>query len=113
MEYGILTLIPIVVVIGMSLITKRILESLIVGTFITYIIVDGFDFRVDGCLLSGGVKQRSPVGYISVCFVWKPDCIAGRFSWDSWLFKAAWQTLPGAKIYNVCNMDYGCSNFCR
>lgn len=44
MEYGILTLIPIVVVIGMSLITKRILESLIVGTFITYIIVDGFDF---------------------------------------------------------------------
>lgn len=44
MEYGILTLLPIVVVIGMALITKRILESLIVGTFITYIIVDGFDF---------------------------------------------------------------------
>ena len=44
MEYGILTLLPIVVVIGMSLITKRILESLVVGTFITYIIVDGFDF---------------------------------------------------------------------
>ena len=44
MEYGILTLLPIVVVIGVSLITKRILESLVVGTFITYIIVDGFDF---------------------------------------------------------------------
>ena len=38
MEYGILTLLPIVVVIGMSLITKRILESLVVGTFITYIL---------------------------------------------------------------------------
>lgn len=44
MEYGILTLFPIMVVIGLSLITKRILESLIIGTFITYIIVDGFDF---------------------------------------------------------------------
>lgn len=51
MEYGILTLLPIVVVIGMALITKRILESLIVGTFITYIIVDGFDFAT-GWMLS-------------------------------------------------------------
>ena len=56
MEYGILTLIPIVVVIGMSLITKRILESLIVGTFITYIIVDGFDFA-SGWMPSFGWRQ--------------------------------------------------------
>lgn len=40
MEYGILTLVPILVVIVMSLLTKRILESLIVGTLVTYMIVD-------------------------------------------------------------------------
>lgn len=44
MEYGILTLVPILVVIVMSLLTKRILESLIVGTLVTYIIVDGTGF---------------------------------------------------------------------
>lgn len=44
MEYEILTLMPILVVIVMSLITKRILESLIIGTWITYIIVDGTGF---------------------------------------------------------------------
>ncbi len=44
MEYGILTLLPIAVVIVLSLITKRILESLIIGTFVAYLIVDGFGF---------------------------------------------------------------------
>ena len=44
MEYEILTLMPILVVIVMSLVTKRILESLIIGTWITYIIVDGTGF---------------------------------------------------------------------
>lgn len=44
MEYGILTLVPIAVVIVMSLITKRILESLIIGTLVTYIIVDQSGF---------------------------------------------------------------------
>lgn len=43
-DYGILTLLPIAVVIVMSLLTKRILESLIVGTLVTYIIVDQFGF---------------------------------------------------------------------
>lgn len=44
MEYQILTLLPILVVIVMSLIIKRILESLIIGTWITYIVVDGTGF---------------------------------------------------------------------
>lgn len=44
MDYGILTLLPIAVVILMALATKRILESLIVGTFTIYIIVDRLGF---------------------------------------------------------------------
>lgn len=44
MDYGILTLLPVIVVIVLSLFTKRILESLIVGTFVTYIIVDQLGF---------------------------------------------------------------------
>ena len=44
MDYGILSLLPIVVVIAMALITKRTLEPLIVGTLCTYVIVDGAGF---------------------------------------------------------------------
>lgn len=44
MDFGILTLLPIVVVIMMSLLTKRILESLIAGSFVTYMMIDGFGF---------------------------------------------------------------------
>lgn len=44
MDYGILAMLPILVVIIMALVTKRILESLIVGTLITYIIIDHWGF---------------------------------------------------------------------
>ena len=44
MDYGIITLLPIVVVIAVALKTKRTLEPLIIGTILTYIIVDGSSF---------------------------------------------------------------------
>jgi hypothetical protein len=43
MDYGLLTLVPVIVII-LSLFTKRILESLIIGTFVSYIIVDQLGF---------------------------------------------------------------------
>ena len=112
MEYGILTLFPIMVVIGLSLITKRILESLIIGTFITYIIVDGFDFASgDGGVLPGSNESRPSVGDTGLRFVRQPDRPAGSISWNAWFFKTAWKTLPGTKVDNACNMDHGCSDF--
>lgn len=44
MSYGLLTLLPIAVVIVIALKTKRTLEPLIIGTLLTYIIIDGFGF---------------------------------------------------------------------
>lgn len=43
-HYGIFTLLPILVVIGIALKTKRTLEALLIGTVVTYIIIDGVDF---------------------------------------------------------------------
>ena len=43
-HYGIFTLLPIIVVIGIALKTKRTLEALLIGTVVTYIIIDGWDF---------------------------------------------------------------------
>lgn len=44
MDYGLSTLVPVIVVIILSLFTKRILEPLIIGTFIAYMIVDQLGF---------------------------------------------------------------------
>lgn len=44
MDYGVLTLVPILIVILIALTTKRTLEALMVGTLSTYIITDGFGF---------------------------------------------------------------------
>ena len=44
MNYGLLTLVPIVIVIALALITKRTLEPLILGTLCTYLIIDGAGF---------------------------------------------------------------------
>ena len=44
MDYGILTLMPIVVVIILALLTKRTLEPLIAGTVVAYIIISGWSF---------------------------------------------------------------------
>lgn len=44
MDYGFLTLIPIILVIAVALKTKRTLEPLILGTLVTYIIIDGPGF---------------------------------------------------------------------
>lgn len=43
-NYGILTLLPIIIVIAFALKTKRTMEALVVGTLATYIIIDGFGF---------------------------------------------------------------------
>jgi len=44
MQYGIVTLLPIVIVLGVALKTKRTLEPLILGTLAAYIIMDGAGF---------------------------------------------------------------------
>ena len=44
MEYGILTLLPIVVVVALALISKRTLEPLLAGSVVAYIIISGWDF---------------------------------------------------------------------
>lgn len=44
MDYGVLTLVPILIVILIALTTRRTLEALMVGTLSTYIITDGFGF---------------------------------------------------------------------
>ena len=44
MEYGILTLLPIVVVVALALATKRTLEPLLAGSLVAYIIVAGWHF---------------------------------------------------------------------
>ena len=46
MDYGIWTLLPIVVVVAVALKSKRALEPLILGTLLTYIIVDGLSFPI-------------------------------------------------------------------
>lgn len=44
MQYGILSLLPIMVVIAVALKTRRTLEPLILGTVLAYVIVDGNSF---------------------------------------------------------------------
>lgn len=44
MDYGILTLLPIAVVLVLALVTKRTLEPLIAGTLTAFLIMDGTDF---------------------------------------------------------------------
>lgn len=44
MEYGIFTLIPIIVVVVLALVTKRTLEPLIAGSLVAYIITEGLHF---------------------------------------------------------------------
>lgn len=44
MDYGIFTLVPVLFVILFALKTKRTLESLILGTLLSYVIMDGFGF---------------------------------------------------------------------
>ena len=44
MDYGVLTLLPIVVVVVLALITKRTLEPLIVGSLIAFVITSGWAF---------------------------------------------------------------------
>lgn len=46
MDYGIWTLLPIVVVVAVALKSRRALEPLILGTLLTYIIVDGLSFPI-------------------------------------------------------------------
>ena len=47
MEYGLLTLLPIAVVVILALLTKRTLEPLIAGSVTAYIIISGWHFPTD------------------------------------------------------------------
>ena len=44
MEYGILTLLPIVVVVTPALLSKRTLEPLVAGSVVAYMIISGWHF---------------------------------------------------------------------
>ena len=44
MEYGVLSILPAVIVIIFALLTKKTLEALLLGTISTYIIMYGFGF---------------------------------------------------------------------
>ena len=44
MDFGLLTLLPIAVVLVLALVTKRTLEPLIAGTLTAYLIICGPDF---------------------------------------------------------------------
>ena len=44
LSYGLISLVPVVVVITMALVTKRTLESLIVGSLVGFIILKGTGF---------------------------------------------------------------------
>ena len=44
MEYGLLTLLPIITVMALALLTKRTLEPLIAGTVVAYMIICGWNF---------------------------------------------------------------------
>ena len=44
MEYGILTLLPIVVVVTLALLSKRTLEPLVAGSVVAYMIISGWHF---------------------------------------------------------------------
>ena len=44
MEYGVLSILPALIVIIFALLTKKTLEALLLGTLSTYIIMYGFGF---------------------------------------------------------------------
>ena len=44
MEYGVLSILPAMIVIIFALLTKKTLEALLLGTLSTYIIMYGFGF---------------------------------------------------------------------
>lgn len=66
MDYGIWTLLPIVVVVAVALKSRRALEPLILGTLLTYIIVDGLSF---------------PIGWMDAFSGWPPTRATSGCSW--------------------------------
>lgn len=63
-EYGIISLVPVIIVIVMALVTKRTLESLIVGSMVGFIIVDGTGF------LSSWINMAQEVFGESAWYIW-------------------------------------------
>ena len=99
MNYGLLTLVPIVIVIALALITKRTLEPLILGTLCTYLIIDGAGFAQ---------------GWMDAFFrvVRQPHCPAGRLARHAGFFQMAEQAVQGAALYPVYHMGDGHFDFC-
>ena len=64
LSYGLISLIPVVVVIAMALITKRTLESLVVGSLVGFIILRGTGF------LGAWVATAQEVFSESAWFIW-------------------------------------------
>ncbi len=125
MDYGVWTLVPVLLVIVFALKTKRTLESLIFGTMLTYVITNAALLPVEGVDALGhirptgwmpfprGYRLLSSVGILGMCTFWKPDYLVGGFSWYPGFTKNFRATLPRAEIYHAGYMDYGYPNFCR
>ena len=64
LSYGLISLVPVVVVITMALVTKRTLESLIVGSLVGFIILKGTGF------LSAWIATAQEVFGESAWFIW-------------------------------------------
>ena len=94
MDYGILTLMPIVVVIILALLTKRTLEPLIAGTVVAYIIISGWSFPTAwmGAFFEVA-SNRDHQWVFMVCALFGS---LGGIPWYAWLFQISWKTVPGA-----------------
>ena len=71
MDYGVLTLLPIVVVVVLALITKRTLEPLIAGSLIAFIITSGWAFPqawMDAFFETAGDKDHQWVFMVCALF---------------------------------------------
>ena len=114
MDYGIWTLLPIVVVVAVALKSRRALEPLILGTLLTYIIVDGLSFPIGwmDAFFPGGHRPEPPVGVHGVRPVRRADRPAGRLPRDAGLLPAAGSALPGPQDHADCDLGHGDSDLC-
>ena len=78
MDYGVWTLVPVLLVIVFALKTKRTLESLIFGTMLTYVITNAALLPVEGVDALGHI----PSDWMDAFSAWLPTTlISGYFGY--------------------------------